>query len=114
MSLPKRAPRFPSPFPPASLHIRRESVWGRNLELALGVVEGVQENVEGAAAGGDVGAPPPVVVFGAELEVGEDEGDLAAGEEEDDEHQQQEAEEVVELVQPDGGEHVEHLCAGGW
>jgi len=50
-----------------------------------------------------------VVVLAAELEVAEHDGDLGAGDEQDDKHQAQEAEEVVELVQPHGGEDEEKL-----
>ena len=73
------------------------------------VVDGVDEDVQGAAARGEEGPPPPVVVFGAELEVAHDDGDLGACEEENDQHQKEEAEEVVELVKPHRRQHVVHL-----
>ena len=58
-------------------------------------------------------ASPPPVVFAAQLEIAEHDGDLGTGDEQDDEHQAQEAEEVVELVQPHGGEDEEQLDEDG-
>ena len=59
---------------------------------------------------------PPVVVFTAQLEVAQYNGDLSASDEEDNKHQAQEAKQVVELVQPHGSEDEEELnehCAEG-
>lgn len=52
---------------------------------------------------------PPAVVFTAELEIAEHDGDLCAGDDQDDVHEAEEAEEVVELVQPHGGQDEEEL-----
>ncbi len=46
------------------------------------------------------------------LEVARDDCDFGAGEEEDGEDEDEEAEEVVDLMQPDGREHVEDLERG--
>jgi hypothetical protein len=48
----------------------------KNLQLGVGVVDGVGEDVERAAAGGQERTPPPVVVFAAELEVAHHNRDL--------------------------------------
>ena len=58
----------------------------------------VDEDVDGGRARGEEGAPPPVVVLGAELEVAHDHRDLGAGRDEDEEHQQREPEHVVVLL----------------
>ena len=50
-----------------------------------------------------------MVVFWAELEVAEHDGDLSTGDDEDEEYESKEAEDVVEGVQPDGGEDEEEL-----
>ncbi len=52
---------------------------------------------------------PPVVVFGAQLEVAQDDGDLGAGDDENDKDEAEEAKEVVELVEPHGGQDEEEL-----
>ena len=75
-----------------------------DLELCEEVEDGVGEHVARGGAGGEEGAPPPVVVLGAQLEVAHDDGDLGAGDDEDDEDQHEEAEDVVVLGEPDGGE----------
>merc|ERR1719424_2316291 len=62
-----------------------------------------------ARARREEGAPPPVVVLRAELEVAHHHGDLGAGDDQDEEDEEQEAKHVVELVQPDGGEDKEEL-----
>ena len=56
-----------------------------------------------------IGGAPPAVVLTAELEVAQHNGDLRAGDHQDHKHQAKEAEEVVELVQPHGGEDEEEL-----
>ena len=63
--------------------------------------------------GGEEGAPPPVVVLGAELEVDEHHRDLGARRYKDEEHEQREAEHVVVLVHPHGGEDEEELDKAG-
>ena len=56
-----------------------------------------------------IGSAPPAVVLAAELEVAQHNGDLRAGDNQDHKHQAKEAEEVVELVEPHGGEDEEEL-----
>ena len=51
---------------------------GRDLELGEKVEHRVHEDVGGAASADNVAPPPPVVVFGAELEVDHDDADLRA------------------------------------
>mmetsp|Transcript_56199 Transcript_56199/g.133436 ORF Transcript_56199/g.133436 Transcript_56199/m.133436 type:complete len:338 (-) Transcript_56199:1076-2089(-) len=89
------------------VHNRRHRA--RHLELEEGVVDRIEEDVHGARPAREERPPPPVVVLAAQLEVAHHNRDLGASEEEDDEDEEEEAEEVVELVQPDGGQHVEHL-----
>lgn len=50
-----------------------------------------------------------MVVLAAQLEVAQHYGDLCTGDDQDDKYQAQEAEEIVELVQPHGGEDEEQL-----
>ena len=68
-----------------------------DVELRVEVKDAVGEHVDRGAPGDGEGAPPPVVVFRAELEVDHDDADLRAGHDEDDEDQEEEPEEVVEL-----------------
>mmetsp|Transcript_27966 Transcript_27966/g.65311 ORF Transcript_27966/g.65311 Transcript_27966/m.65311 type:complete len:466 (-) Transcript_27966:756-2153(-) len=84
-----------------------------DLELGEEVEDGVGEHVPGRRARRQEGAPPPVVVLRAQLEVAHDHRDLGARDDEDDEDEQQEAEDVVELVQPDGREDEEELYEDG-
>mmetsp|Transcript_35291 Transcript_35291/g.82630 ORF Transcript_35291/g.82630 Transcript_35291/m.82630 type:complete len:624 (-) Transcript_35291:173-2044(-) len=90
-------------------HVDRESDGAGHLQLGEGIVDRVDKEVEGTAPRREEGAPPPVVVFAAELEVDHDDGDLSARQQEDDEHEEEEPKEVVELVQPDRRQHVKHL-----
>jgi len=80
-----------------------------DLELREEVEPSIQEEVQRRGPRREVGPPPPVVVLTAELEVAEHDRDLSAGDDEDDKHQEEEAKNVVELVQPDGGEDEEEL-----
>mmetsp|Transcript_10320 Transcript_10320/g.28390 ORF Transcript_10320/g.28390 Transcript_10320/m.28390 type:complete len:309 (+) Transcript_10320:272-1198(+) len=79
----------------------------------LEVDDAVQEDVDGGAAGGAEGPPPPVIVLVAELEVGEEEGDLGARDDEDDEDDEQEPEDVVVVLIPDGGHDKVELDEAG-
>ena len=57
-----------------------------------------------------------MVVLTTKLEVAQHNGDFCARDEQDDEHKAQEAEEVVELVEPHGGEDEEQFnedCSEG-
>ena len=70
----------------------------------------VPEHVDSNPGREDVGGPPPpVVVLGAQQEVGEDDGHLAGGDGEDQEHNEQKAEQIVEVVLPDGRQHEVEL-----
>lgn len=73
------------------------------------VKEGIEKNVEGRCSGGEEGTPPPVVVFGAELEVYHDDSDFRASDDENDENEEEEGEEIVNLLEPDGGEDEEEF-----
>ena len=55
----------------------------------------------------------PVVVFGTELEIAQDDRDLGARDDQDAKHDEEEAEDVVVLVQPDGREDEEELDEDG-
>ena len=56
-----------------------------------------------------IGDSPPAIVFAAELEVAQHYGNLCACDDQDHKHQAKEAEEVVELVEPHGGQNEEEL-----
>ena len=56
---------------------------------------------------------PPSVILTAELEIAEHNSDLCACDDQDHKHEAEEAEEVVELVQPHGGENEEELNEDG-
>mmetsp|Transcript_17587 Transcript_17587/g.51091 ORF Transcript_17587/g.51091 Transcript_17587/m.51091 type:complete len:496 (+) Transcript_17587:327-1814(+) len=90
-------------------HVHDDGDGPHHHHLGAQVDEGVAEEVDRRGPGGEVAAPPPVVVLGAELEVAHDDGDLRAGDHQDHEHEEEEAEDVVELVEPDGGEDEEEL-----
>lgn len=72
-------------------------------------MDAVDEQVERGEAGGEVTAPPPVVVLSAEVEVAEQDGSLGAGDAEDQKHQKQESKHVVGLGGPDRVEDEEEL-----
>lgn len=69
----------------------------------------VQKQVDGGEARRQIGPPPPVVVFGAEVEIAEEYRCFRAGDHEDDEHQEQEAEHVVHLRGPYRVQYEEEL-----
>lgn len=56
---------------------------------------------------------PPSVILTAQLEVAEHNGDLCACDDQDHKYKAKEAEEVVELVQPHGGEDEEKFNEDG-
>ena len=58
---------------------------------------------------GEEGSPPPIVVLGTKLEVGEHHSDLGTGDGQNEEYHQQKSEHVIVLVHPDGGEDEEEL-----
>ena len=91
-------------------HVRDEDLAG--LQTAE-PKDRIHEHVNGGTAGGEEGEPPPTMIFGTELVVHEEDGDLGAGEEEDDVHDEGEAEDVVVLVHPKGGHDEEQLNVGG-
>mmetsp|Transcript_17633 Transcript_17633/g.57055 ORF Transcript_17633/g.57055 Transcript_17633/m.57055 type:complete len:221 (-) Transcript_17633:1033-1695(-) len=80
-----------------------------DVQLGKVVEGGVEEEVHGRGARGEVGPPPPVVVLRAQLEVAQHDGDLRARHDEDDEDDEEEPEDVVELVQPHRGQDEEEL-----
>lgn len=57
----------------------------------------VDEQVAGRGARRQEGAPPPVVVLGAQVEVAQQDRGLRAGDHQDHKHQEQETEHVVHL-----------------
>lgn len=57
----------------------------------------VYEEVPRRGAGAEEGAPPPVVVLRAQVEVAQQDGRLGARDHEDHEHEEQETEHVVHL-----------------
>jgi len=81
----------------------------RDGELGSKVEDGVEEEIEPRRSASEIGAPPPMIVFAAELEVAHDDRDLCARNDEDDKDYEQEAEDVEELVAPDGAEDEEEL-----
>ncbi len=80
-----------------------------DLELREEVEHAVEEHVQRRGSRGQERAPPPVVVLAAQLEVAHDHGDLGTGHEQNDKHNEEEAKQIVELVQPDGGQNEEQL-----
>lgn len=73
------------------------------------VVDAVEEQARPAPAGIEEGPPPPVVVFGAQVEVDEHNGDLRARDGQDDGDDGEEPEDIVDLVEPQGRQHEVHL-----
>ncbi|KAL7549485.1 hypothetical protein ACHAWF_017299, partial [Thalassiosira exigua] len=73
----------------------------------------VHERVHRRATRREEGEPPPPVILSAQLIVAQQQGDFRAGDEEDHVHGQGEAEDVVELVHPEGGHDEEELDIGG-
>ena len=73
----------------------------RQRHLAEPVDEGVEEDVEGAGAGGEESAPLPVVVLGAEQEVDHEDGDGGASDDHEPVADEEKAEHVVHLAEPD-------------
>ena len=55
----------------------------------------------------------PPVVLSAKLEVAEENGKLSAGNSQDDHHEEADAEDVVELLHPNGTQDEEELDVGG-
>ena len=68
-----------------------------DVELRVEVKDAVSEHVNSRAPGDGERAPPPVIIFRAELKVDHDDADLRAGDHQDDEDQEEESEEVVKL-----------------
>ena len=69
----------------------------------------IYEEVNGREARGHERSPPPVVVFGSQVEVAQQDGSLRTGDDEDERYKQQEAEHVVDLVRPDRVEDEKQL-----
>mmetsp|Transcript_14198 Transcript_14198/g.49377 ORF Transcript_14198/g.49377 Transcript_14198/m.49377 type:complete len:317 (+) Transcript_14198:2922-3872(+) len=77
------------------------------------VQQAVHVDIHARGARDEEGAPPPVVVLRAQLEVGENDGDLGARDDEDDEGEAEEAEHVVVLRQPQRREDEVELHEDG-
>lgn len=69
----------------------------------------VDEQVTGRGARAEEGAPPPVVVLGAQVEVAQQDRRLRTRDHQDHEDQEQEAEHIVHLARPQGVEYEEQL-----
>jgi hypothetical protein len=81
-------------------HVREVEHCGHeafDLELGVEIPHGVEEEVAARGACREEGAPPPAVVFVAELEVAHHDRDLSAGDDEDDQDGEQESEHEVDL-----------------
>lgn len=61
----------------------------------------VGKEVDGSEAGSEERPPPPMIVFGAEMEVGQEDGGFRAGDDQDQKHQWKEAKHVKDLVGPE-------------
>lgn len=59
-----------------------------NVQLGDEVVAAVYEEVASSRPRGEEGAPPPVIVLGAEVEVAEEDGGLGARDHKDQEHEE--------------------------
>uniref|UniRef100_A0A182NAT5 Tox-SGS domain-containing protein n=1 Tax=Anopheles dirus TaxID=7168 RepID=A0A182NAT5_9DIPT len=84
---------------------------GGVLDLQLGgeVVAAVHKQVHRGEAGRQERSPPPVVIFGAQVEVAQQNRRLRAGDHEDQEHQKQKAKHVVHLARPERVQDEEQL-----
>lgn len=72
-------------------------------------MDAVQEEIKGGKAGSEERPPPPVIVLGAEVEIGQEDGGLGAGHDQDDEDEEEKAEHVVGLMRPDAVQNEEKL-----
>lgn len=79
------------------------------VELGDEVVAAVDEQVAGRGARAEEGAPPPVVVLRAQVEVTQQDRRLRARDHQDHEHKEQESEHVVHLTGPKRVENKEQL-----
>ena len=73
-----------------------------DLKLLEVVEDGVDKDIDGATTRCEQRPPPPLVVLCTQLHVDKDNRDFGAGDDEHDKDQEEEAEQVVELVLPDG------------
>ena len=84
-----------------------------HVKLCVEVDGRVAEQVAARRARVEEGAPPPVIILVAELEVAEDNRDLGTREQQDEDHQREEAEDVVKALQPDRAHDEEELDEHG-
>jgi hypothetical protein len=68
-----------------------------HLELGDEVENAVQIQVQCTRTGRQVTAPPPMVIFGTQLEIHQHDRDLRTRDDQNDEHNEEEAENVVKL-----------------
>ena len=68
--------------------------------LGKEVMNTVQEEIDGGKTGSEKRAPPPMIIFGAEVEIGQENGGLGAGYDENDEDEKKKAEHIVGLMRP--------------
>lgn len=60
----------------------------------------VEKDVERTTARSDERPPPPVIVFGAQLEIGHHYRDLGAWDDDDEKDEEEEAKQIVVLILP--------------
>jgi len=61
----------------------------------------VQEDVDRRSTTCEEGTPPPMVIFGTQVEIAHQDRHLGARQDQDAKHQEQEAKHIVDLVEPD-------------
>ena len=80
-----------------------------SFHLGKEVVNTVQEEINGGKTGGEEGPPPPMIILGAEMKVGEEDGCLGACDDENDKDEKEKAEHVVGLMGPDAVQDEKQL-----
>ena len=85
----------------------------RSTDVQFGEVEvdAIDEQITGRHSTGDEWTPPPAIVFGAQVEVGQEHRRLRARYCEDNEHQEEKAEHIIRLMSPGGRNMKKHSWA---
>jgi len=84
-----------------------------DLEFCEEVEDGIKEHIECTGSRGQECSPPPMIVLATKLEVAHDDGDLGASQDQNDEDNGQKSKNVVELMQPNGGQDEEQFDEDG-
>jgi len=78
-------------------------------QLRKEVVNAIEKEVDCGKAGGQEGSPPPMVILGAKMKVGQEDGSLGTRDDEDDKDEEEKAEHVIGLMRPNAVENEEEL-----